>query len=356
MSVGWFGTKGWFGKQLVTFGKVSGPVCLAAVLLFGGSVAAQDAPSAHDSILAMLEADLGEVVIRTWLDKAHQAPSIPTAEQLIALKQAGASDGLLTHLLEIGVPAAEPTHYRPSAAAEAPAPSGHSSSNATLPSAPPAPRAEVAVAEATNGEPVVDFSFLYSPTFDEGEAEWDLFVYLDGIPLTYVPASSSGLLDGSSDRLTFSRRVAPGKHVIRLVQERHQRQGGRWRHQARVAEEAFEFELGASRRARIEVEFRQRSLLAFGNRQPLTFSFVQGDLLTERKDVGGEPEDWPELCEELEADAANRKRPKAPKLEGCVRWDSLWQGLEAPDRNEVRTALAELDFRPVARQQPFDGP
>ncbi len=345
-------------SQKVTLLSGSRQVCLVLILLFGGSVTADEPLSMHRSMLAMLEADVGEVVIRAWLDKASQAPSSPTAEQLIELKSAGASDSLLTHLLAIGVTAnnvpAPPQTASPQSAPRVPAPPQSAPIKSPL-ATPSISQVAPALVDFSTSDPAVEFSFLYSPTFDEGEAEWDLFVYLNGVPLTYVPASNNSLLGGREEPLNFIRRLPPGKHVLRLAQERHHRERGRWRHHARVAEEVLAFELSASRRARIEVEFRQRSLLAFGDRQPLTFSFVQGDLLVEQRDVGGEPEDWPALCEELEADAATRKRPKTPSLKGCVRWDSLWEGLDAPGRTEVRTALAELDYRPVARQQPLDG-
>jgi len=124
--------------------------------------------------------------------------------------------------------------------------------------------------------------------------------------------------------------------MLRVMQERHERRRRGWRHAARAAESEFVFELAAGEPAEVELEFRQ----GWGDlSDPLTFRFRQGDRVADQVEVGGDPERWPDLCED-----AGENPPS-----GCVGWSALWPGVEPPSRAEVRQALARFEFRPVPR-------
>lgn len=310
---------------------------LAAVgPISGQQVSAQQGqPTLAGQVLQMLQAGLSAEVILDWLASQSEPAAAPSAGEMVALKEAGASDGLLRALLarargeEVPVP---PPAAPPAAAPQPPA----------APEAPPAAGAAQEV--------LVTFRLSYEPRFESGEEEWDLFVYLDGKPLSYVPRSGSlgsGSLPGSGEALELRRRLAPGPHLLRVTQERHQaRRRGRWLHAARVAPAELAFELTAGRDAEVEVTFHQ-GWPGLGTSGPLTFRAVQGERVVEAEEVGGDPEEWPALCEEIEASTAGPDRED--RLEGCVRWQELWGGRDVPGRDEVRRALEAFDYRPVPR-------
>ena len=104
-------------------------------------------------------------------------------------------------------------------------------------------------------------------------------------------------------------------------------------------------------------EFSQPRL-AFGPSEgPLSYRFVQGRTVEVIEKQGGDPEDWPLVCEEIEANAAPGKELKKSlrrQLDDCRRWTELWGDLEVPPRDQVREALALFRYRPIPRDQPLD--
>ena len=183
----------------------------------------------------------------------------------------------------------------------------------------------------------VRVELLYAPRHDEDEEPWDLFVYLDGRPLSYVPASADvlGLVPGTP--LELELELPARKHTLRVLQERHWKRRGRWRHASRVGEPEFSFELATGTTAKIEVQFRQ----GWGEEtDPLTFRFTQGERVSDLVDVGGDPERWADLCEDTGSKSGKKD---------CVGWSGLWPGDTAPSRAEVLDAMAAFSFRPVPR-------
>jgi hypothetical protein len=322
--------------------------------------------SAVEAVLSMLEAGLSEEVILAWLDSGDEAVPRPRAEQLIELQKAGASDALLKRLLSTDDSQPEGTGGLTSTSLgrtdSTPAVVLEQKSDLELDASAKLPSKSVprlktsAPKETTDREILVNFKLSYTPwylndrSFDPTENYWDFFVYLDGIPLSYVPPSS---ISGISSVLEFSRLVAPGRHIVRVTLERHkQSRGDTWSHEARAAEEAFEIELSPEGpQADVSVRFKE-TWSGVGKGGPLDFSFHQGAEVVELGNVGGNPEAWPPICEEIEANLQSRsssERQDPGDRESCVSWDAIWDGTSAPPRSEVREALAMFKYRPVPK-------
>ncbi len=175
-----------------------------------------------------------------------------------------------------------------------------------------------------------------------------------------VPAAAEtpgGVLDEVRTMLE-AQLLPPGRHVLRVAQERHVKRGrDRWFHAARMAEVELPLALAAGARADVELRFHQ-SRLAFGSSEgPLSYRFVQGETVEVIEKQGGDPEDWPLVCEEVEANAApggELKKSLRRQLDGCRRWSEIWERLEVPGRDEVREALALFRYRPVPTDQPLE--
>ncbi len=316
---------------------------LATVLILGfGVPPAAGGDSLPEQVLEMLEAELSEEIVLAWLEGVEPPTPRPTPEQLIALKKAGATDRLLQALLDLS----RGERLEPAATGEPAPPASVADPIESASATAPAPAEEAGPEGA-----LVDFRLQYDPPkFDHEDELWDLYVYLDGEPLAYVPPSVS-FLDQGGQALEFRRRMAPGPHTLRVTQERHERRPrGRWHHTARVSEQEFAFEVVDGAQGELELLFSEGPL-ATRSTGPLRFHFLQGERVTELDGVGGDPERWPLLCEELEANlesgAASREARR--DLEGCVRWATLWGGKGVPSRDSVRRALEMFDFRPVPR-------
>ncbi len=343
---------------------------LAILLILGGPATAEAQDGILDEVRTMLEAGMSEPIILQWLEGSEKKPPRPSAVELIGLKEAGASDELLARLLELAdvgahgmhppepAPAAEPEAVvqpsTPAAPTAEPRPAAPVETTAV--SSPPAaskPATAEPPATAANEVPVY-FELSYFPDFDEDEDEWGLYVYLDGEPLTYVPAGS--IL--SSKPLRFRQLLAPGSHTLRVAQEQHVKRGrDRWLHAARMSELELPLALATGERADAELKFRQ-SRLAFGRSEgPLSFRLVQGKNVEVIEKQGGDPEAWTLVCEEIEANAEEGKVLKKSlrrQLDACSRWTELWGDLEVPGRDEVREALALFRYRPTPKDQPLD--
>jgi hypothetical protein len=196
----------------------------------------------------------------------------------------------------------------------------------------------------------VSFQLSYLPQVEEpqfsSERPWDLYVYIDGIPLTYLSAAE---LRNRAATLEFVRSVPAGTHTLRVAQERHYRKGGRWHHETRAAGTSFPFELAPAAAARLVVEFRERLM---DYQDPLVFKLTQGETVLDSGRVGGDAEAWPALCQDVEASVPDGKKPnrsQRQRLEGCVEWTAWWAGTPVPPRHEVLDAMAEFDFRPLPK-------
>ena len=316
--------------------------------------------SIANAVLSMLEAGLTEDVILAWLEAGQEPIPRPSADQLIALQKAGASEVLLKRLLISPEVAQLPSRSNQGSKTPDPLPVDSVADEFEASAKLPSRTAPITMAQSEpsklNREVMVNFTFSYSPWYLNDDAydlvndTWDFFVYMDGVPLSYVPAAA---VTGMPSNLEFSQLVAPGRHIVRVTLEQHKKgKGKRWKHAARVAEEAFELEIDPNGpQASVTVRFKEK-WGGIGSGGPLEFSFRQADQTTELESVGGNPESWPLICEEVEANLeAGEGTDLGAKrfLEGCVDWDALWRGAPAPPRSEVREALAMFEYRPVPK-------
>jgi hypothetical protein len=324
-----------------------------------------------------------------WLDTSGQRPAALGSREIVELKRAGASDALITKLLDLAVkrvvreapaaaapapaaPAGSPSAAAPAApapgpaapAVRAPASVAPSVPAAAVPAAPapalPVPAAPAAAVTAPTSAPAgaaaaaglsgraanLHWRIAYHPNFGPDDERWDLYVYLDGRYLAWVKSPVVSLLDPP---IEFDRSLAPGHHVLRVVEERHLHNFGRsgWSHQARVAPAVLAFDLAPAAAGRVELrcEPRQRG-------GPLRLRVTQGDAEIARTEPATpEPDAWPLLCDEAAAGRSGGKRAAAAgrrESGSCLRWTDLWPGVQAaPSRDAVRAELERQDFHPV---------
>ncbi len=320
---------------------------MTMVLVGAGAVAgAQVGDDALDpvvrDVVRMLEAQVGAETITTWLETSGQRPQAIAADDLIALTRAGAPEALVQLLL--GATAASPTPAPPVAPTVAPP-----APVAPTPQ-PPAP----AVPDRFASRAPVDVSFRvdYRPEVQEAQRGWDYFVYLDGDLLLWSDGGAHAVLGAAVES---TRKLAPGRHVVRILQEQHVPQtiGRPWRHSARVLPMALELELERGARYTVEIEHVEQKISYSGADDGVVSWVVRrdGQSVGERRDVGPDPEKWPYLCEEVKADMSPDKwdsRSGRRALEGCLSWTDLFPGVaEVPDRDAIRALLEEHKFRPV---------
>jgi hypothetical protein len=291
------------------------------------------------TVVRMLEAGVEPAVIASWLKRSGAEPGMPGPEDLIALTRAGAPSELIRRLIDL---ASGPDRDGKRRGTDRPRPPG-------APASPPAP-------PAASTDPVpVEFDVEYVPeTADDDETPFDLFVYVDGRPLGRCRGGTSRFA-AHPDRLVVGESLPPGRHVVRLLRERHEvrsRRKGTWSHEARVFPDPVVLDLdpGAEWKVRLRVtESRTRP-----RGGTVDHVVMRGRA---RVDEGSRPgpgrNEWPGLCEELELglkekEATSRSDRRA--LEGCLRWGSLWEDVPAvPDRRTIRDALQANGFEPVPR-------
>jgi hypothetical protein len=350
----------------------------------GGTAAAPEATldPVVQEVLRMLHAKVSEPVILHWLATSGQRPAAVGSREIVELQRAGASDPLMTRLLDLAArqpasrPAPEPTSEHAAApstgtagpsGAAAPAPAAAASPAAPATQAAPAPAPAAASAPAAAAAPAaasapaatapadhaasMHWRIAYHPNYGADDERWDLYVYLDGRYLAAVKAPTVSFLDPPVE---LDRSLAPGHHVLRVAVERHLRKLGRsgWTHEARVAPAALAFEIAPD--AAGAVELRCETRLRGG---PLTLRVTQGDAELARAEPAIAPPDaWPWLCEDLTAGQAAGKGSRLSSLSplsgsrskqgSCLHWADLWPGMEAPpSRDAVRADLERRGFR-----------
>jgi hypothetical protein len=278
-------------------------------------------------VVQMLAAKVPEPVILRWLGQTGRRPAALGSADLIALKSAGASEALLDKLLELAGP--PPPAANPAAGA---------------PAATPAP----APAPAPAGEIRVHFNVEYRPYFGEDEEVWNLFVYLDG---RYLASVKPAVVAQMTRPLEFDRTLAPGRHFLRLIEERHLEHplDHGWQHQARVAPAELPFELRPGAAATIDVGLHEMTLRR--RPSPLSLTVAQGDATPAGLSPAVPPANrWPLLCEEVETSDRPGHAPSAAtrrQLEHCLRWVDLWPGTpDLASRDQVRASLERLRFKP----------
>jgi hypothetical protein len=273
-------------------------------------------------VVRMLDEGVEPAVIDSWLDSGNHRPGPLSADDMVALSRAGAPEPLIRRLIEL---AAEEQ---------------------------PEGKEDTAVDPAPEGR--IDFIVRYKPPvgwYDEERDPWALYVYLDGRPLAWTDGGSS-VFTVSTKPLRFHEELTPGKHVLRVLKESHvevSRKKNRWSHDALVCPVEVEFLIEAGSNHRIELELNENVAVWAKNNGPLSYSFFRDDsLVAEGKGEGPDTDEWPALCDDVEASFPGEKRNSraaARAMKGCVSWESLWP--DAPDRETVRQLLAEVDYRPL---------
>jgi hypothetical protein len=282
-----------------------------------------ESPSTVDptigGVVRMLEAGVDEQVILDWLSRQSRGAGELRPDDLIALTRAGASPEMIRRIVERWP--AEPSGDRP-ATREAPTP----------------------VAGATSTEIVLRYR-PYDDTEGGDPDLWHLFVYVDGEYAIWSDGVGR-MAPAGHDRVRLD--LPPGRHRVRLVQERHESTVNGWRHEARVCPQAIEIDVGDVQSSlRVKVSGSSPP----GKNGSVSWSRREGEITVEEvSEAGGWPEQWPALCEEIEVNYdAGARLPRAARkrLEDCVRWKTLWPSTaDAPERDAVRRQLAAVDFRP----------
>jgi hypothetical protein len=328
-----------------------------------------------EEVVRMLASQVPEPVIVRWLGKSGRRPAAVGSDDLIALRRAGASAELLDKLLDLAGPAPAPAPSSPAPSSPAPSsPAPASPAPATLPrvaapapasppppAPPPVPAAPAAAGApsvaapapapppaAADGSVRVRFNVEYRPYFGEDDERWNLFVYLDG---RYLASVRPGPIALATSPLSFERSLAPGRHLVRLLEERHLKRplGRGWEHQARVAPAELAFELRPGAAATVEIGLHEVTLRRKAG--PISLTASQGDAapasLTPEVPAAAR---WPQLCEEVESGQPAGKGPSAAErrqLEHCLRWADLWPGTaDLAPRDRVRAALERQRFSP----------
>lgn len=342
-------------------------LCLAGVLAPApaagapGSAAGDargDAPAADDpvvgQVLQMLRGGVTEPVIMAWLEKSGKRPAAVSSGDLVALHQAGASEQLMKWLLQpAGGPSPEPAPAAPPSPAAAQAGAAAAPAAASPPAAPfpPAAAPPAAAAPAATVPVKIRFATAYRPASadpDQPVPEWWLLcLYLDGRFVACAPAAP--ILLPQPPR-TFRRDFAPGRHLLRLTEERHLRytRARGYVTPARVDPSELPFELPAGGATEITIHFGERGPRHPG---PVSLSIERdGKEVTRLEPAAPDPEAWPALCEDVPtALPAGAKLSAAARrdLESCVHWQALWPGVEGvAAREEVRAEIVRQARQP----------
>ena len=309
----------------------------------------------------MLDANISEAIVLRWLDTRKDWPAELSADDLIALTEAGASDDLVGRFLD-HLPTETPTMPSPPAPEGQPtmsvpaAPSQEvpeaAASPATDPVASPAPIPVQPQPELVSG-PGVDtsVSLLHRRMFtSEVEDGWqddqrpDMFVYLDGELLAWLEPRATK----SPTRL--SRTLAPGSHSLLVTLEAHEKRRSGWSHRTHVSPERWSFEFEPDGRAALDISFDDSQGFRHGI-GPLSVRVEQnGTALLEEDLAGGDPADWPYLCDDIEAGIKDGHSPSLQArtyLRNCVDWFLAWPSTAGPrERDEILTELSGDRFRP----------
>ncbi len=310
-------------------------LCLSLALspVTSAEVTADD-PVVAD-IVRMLDAGLEPRLIRDWLDSDSKHPGPLSANDMIALAAANAPAELIEDLLQQSTRSGD-------AVAKTPAvPSDSDAAASILPSQ--------GVGESNTGDCcLVDFSVEYrAPELDPEEGtdapRGDLYLYIDG---RFVGRfEPRGEIAGGGPQ-TFKRRVAPGRHTIRLTRELHLRSknrkaGGARDHFTTVSPSSIRFEVQPGARWTMDIRWAQG---VFSTKRPLHWRWSKdGQPVAGEEHAGVYQEDWSFLCEDVEISrdsGAIAEWRAADRSRDCVTWASLWPRGGAGSRAEI---LAEFE-------------
>jgi hypothetical protein len=244
--------------------------------------------------------------------------------------------------------ASPPASVNPVAAAAAVAPSATAPAQAVA-AAPPAPAAAQAPpAPSATALVKTRFAVTYRPISVDDESQisepWWLLLYVDGRVVASVKPAPALL---PLPPRTFDQELAPGRHLLRVTQERHRLYGTRqhvYVSRSRVDPSEFPFELEPGGAAQVTVHFGEKS---FRHPGPIAVRVErEGREIARLEPSSPGAETWPAVCEDVEAAVpAGGKLPSAARqdLAKCVHWAALWPGIAAvPARDEVRAEVERL--------------
>ena len=295
-------------------------------------------------VVRMLNVGIEPELVLKWLQSSGKRPGPLSADDVIALSQANAPKELIQALLDLATPAA--------ALPAAPAGSGAGAPATSVPSYAPATGAAVA---ADSRCCLVDFSVEYRAAEDRigGEFEGpghDLFVYLDGHFLARFESQGNIAAQGP---IPFKAWVAPGEHTIRLTRELHTQPNRRkhpeaWDHVTTVSPAVIEFRVEPGAAWNMDIHWVQGE---FSMKPPLHWRWSRdGVELDGEKHAGAFREEWPYLCDDVEAsrEAGTIANWRArDRLKGCVTWAALWPPDNETARAIVLDELRQFDFEPT---------
>ena len=250
---------------------------------------------------------------------------------MIALTEAGASESLMTTLLQ-GVAG------QSARSAARPKPAVH---------APPAAAGTVeAKVELRAKQAFVDEDEPDSPRAQP----WWIYLYLDGELVAWTKPS----LDG--EPVESRRFISVGDHELRVVVQRYEELRGGWLYESLSVPTQVAFQASAGVPLEIEVEMKRIWGLWRERKDggPLSYVVRQGvEVLAEHTGTGGNPDRWQPVCEDVEANFT--ESPEVPRqfrgaMNRCVRWADLWTGKgQSTSRSEILAELARFDFEPPMR-------
>ncbi len=291
----------------------------------------------------MFEGGITEPVIVHWLERSGKRPERVESGDLVALHKAGASDAFLKRLVDLAgtapppspPPAAAPSPGHPEAAAppaSAPAPASPTAEPAARPSpvlaAPVVPPSPAPAAAAQPGGAVkVRLAVTYRPVLLEDELPWTLFVYVDG---RFVASVEAIRLPVPLPARRFDVELAPGRHVLRVAEERHLKYSKvrGYVSPSRVDPDDFPFTIEPGKPAEIQLRFGDRSIRHAG---PVEVRVGEdGREVAQIEPTRSNSETWPALCEDVTVALPAGARVSAAARrdkEHCLNWADLWPGL-----------------------------
>ncbi len=327
-------------------------LCLLVSLAMAAGVGwAETAASVQDPVVAdvvqMLQAGVDEGVILQWLESTDRQPADVSSQGIIALTEAGATQDLISVLLE------RVAEREVDVAADEPAPAPAPETSETIA---PRPTSRDLPESAEGRVEVLTRLRAKRLWVDEDEPDrpreerWDVFLYLDGEFVAWTRATLQG------EPVQARRVVRAGRHEVRVVLQRYEKEGGDWLYESLSVPTpiAFEAELGEPIEVEVEIKrvwglWRQRT-----DGGPLSYLIRQGDrVLAGHSGTGGDPNRWSPVCEDVEANFADADSVPArfrDPMSRCIRWVDLWTGAgRSSSRNAILAELASYDFEPPVR-------
>ena len=139
--------------------------------------------------------------------------------------------------------------------------------------------------------------------------------------------------------------------MVHLLHESHVKKGKKGViHESQACPDPIFFEVEPGDGWRFELTYLEKTFTK-GGQGPLTWAIKKGgEPLDGRKETSVDVDRWPPLCDDMEANIPEGKKTPswiAKKLDGCVNWSSLSEGVDPwPERAYVIAGLEEYNFKP----------